>query len=559
MLRSLQIRNLAIIDRLDLELGPGFTVLTGETGAGKSILLDALGLVMGLRADPALVRSGQDRAEITAEFELGSEHPALAWLGEQSLLDADEPGTCRVRRVVHAEGRTRAFVNDSSVSVGVLRELADFLIEIFGQNESQTLLKPDVQRSIVDAFGGHAETLDACNALYRRWSQLGSEIERLRSAGGRDPAQLDFLRYQVQELESLKLGADEWAELEAEHHRLANAGALLQDGTQVVDQLYNADQCAYDLLSSAIDQLDRLRDIDPAFGESLELIQSAAAQVQEAGSSLRKLIDDIDLDPALLATAEQRLSDVQSLARKHRVQPEQLPERLQQLRTELDDAEHATERLKQAEQDAGLLVGEWKQASEALRAVRQGFAERFSDEVTTRVRRLGMANARFVAAIEPADSARPRLNGDDEIRFDFSANPGQPPRALARVASGGELSRVSLAIQVTGQQLGGVDTMIFDEVDAGISGGVAEIVGQELRALGKQRQVLCVTHLAQVAAQGNAHFGIRKEVDGGQTYTRVALLDDGSRPAELARIMGGVDVSEKTIAVARELLVKAAD
>ncbi|MGH8456095.1 MAG: DNA repair protein RecN [Stenotrophobium sp.] len=558
MLKHLNIRNLAIIDELELDFGAGFTTLTGETGAGKSILIDAIGLVIGTRADTALVRAGQEKAEISAEFTLADSAPAKHWLAEQELLDADDKNLCVIRRVVFSEGRTRAFVNGTAVNAGQLRELGETLIEIFGQSESQTLLRADVQRRLLDESGGYATALAAVAETASEYAGIERSIERIRGAGQRDPAQLDYLRFQIQELDALNLQEGELETLEADHRRLANAGRLMQEGGQALDLLYGGEASLYDQLSKVSALLGGLASLHEDFNAALTLSDSAQAQVHESADALRRLLDRLDMDPDHLAQLERRLAAVHDLARKHRIKPAELGERLAALKTELGEMEHASGHLDELEKKRVAALGNYRAAAQKLSAERVKAAKKFSAEVTAIVRQLGMASAQFIAAVEHVTTEKPRAHGDDDIRFDFSANPGQPPRALAKVASGGELSRVSLAIQVTGSQDGGAATMIFDEVDAGIGGGTAEIVGQKLRGLGAHRQVLCVTHLAQVAAQSANQFGIAKEVKAGQTYTRVRALADKDRITELARMQGGIEITDAALTHAREMLKRAA-
>lgn len=557
MLKTLDIRNLAIIDALSLEIGPGFTVLTGETGAGKSILIDALGLVMGTRADASLVRSGQDKAEISAGFHVEPGSEAHQWLQEHELLDADEPTHCLIRRVVFAEGRTRNFVNGQPVNAGPLRELGECLIEIFGQSESQTLLRTDIQRALLDGFGAYPAPLQAVAEAARGYQDILRRIERLRAQSGRDPAELDYLRFQLQELDALQLAPGELEQLETDQRRLANAGQLLTDGGRAQELLYGGEASVYDQLSSVSGLLNGLVALDPSFEEALRLTDSAQAQIREATDALRRTLDRLDLDPAQLEEVDRRLGAIHDLARKHRIKAEALPDKLAQLRSELDEVEQAAGSLERLEREREAALAQYRKAAAALSGLRRKAAQALGQQVSAIVRELGMPNAELQVRLETAASDAPRAHGQDDICFDFSANPGQPPRPLAKVASGGELSRVSLALQVVGTQDKGVDTMIFDEVDAGIGGGVAEIVGRKLRELGGRRQVLCVTHLAQVAAQSQAHFSIRKEVAKGQTYTRVRALKAAERVEELARMQGGVEVSQAAREHAQDLLQKA--
>jgi len=558
MLKSLHIKNLAIIDEAHLDFASGFTVLTGETGAGKSILLDALGLVLGTRADPALVRQGSDKAEISAEFDVANATAARAWLDEHELTDSDEPTHCLIRRVVTTEGRTRAFINGQAANAGPLRELGEHLVDLFGQHESQTLLKPEVQRGLLDAFGGHPAELAAVATAAGAWLAADRAIVEARTAASRDPAQIDYLRHQVQELRSLQLQEGEIETLEADHKRLANAGRLISEGALVQEQLYSGEDAVYDRLAQAATLLAGLTPLHEGFAEAENLVAQAQALVREASDIAQRQLDRLDLDPAHLAEVEQRMGALHDMARKHRIRAAQLPEHLATLAADLDGMEYAGEHLAALEAQRAAAFQQYERAASALTAARRKAARQYGEQVTQIVRQLGMANAQLVVAVEPADSPRPRPHGADEVRLDFSANPGQPPRALAKVASGGELSRVSLAIQVVGAADSGAPTMIFDEVDAGIGGGVADIVGQKLKALGARRQVLCVTHLAQVAVHGAQHLGIRKEVKDAQTFTRVVPLAKDARTLEVARMLGGQEITVATQALARDLLKRSA-
>ncbi|WP_295678570.1 DNA repair protein RecN [uncultured Nevskia sp.] len=557
MLRSLHIRNLAIIDELSLDWSSGFTVLTGETGAGKSILIDALGLVIGLRADATLVRAGSERAEVSAEFSVNDCADAAAWLAERELLEAGSDD-CAIRRIVHAEGRTRAFVNGSPVSATELRELGERLVEIFGQGDSRSLLLGDAQRQALDDAGRHAEPLAAVATAAQALQRIERDIEQLRSAQSRDPAQVEYLRFQLQELDALSLSVDELPELDAEHRRLANAGRLLDEGNGAQQLLYGDEVSVYDQLSRALSSLHGLVPLHEGFAEAETLTAGAQAQVREAADSLRRLIERLDLDPERLAIVENRLTAIHDLARKHRVRADELFARHAELQSELAVLEDAGAALGRLEVQRKTALASYTAAAATLTAARRKAAIVLAKAVTARVRELGMPNAKFVVAVEPLARDKPTSHGVDLVRFDFSANPGQPPRPLAKVASGGELSRISLALQVSLLSEAGAATQIFDEVDAGIGGVTADVVGRQLRALGARRQVLCVTHLAQVAARGLDHFGIAKSVRDGHTYTRVQRLDAPARVSELSRMLGGDGSSGSTVTLAKELLGQAA-
>lgn len=554
MLEHLHIRHLATIEDLSIELAPGFTVLTGETGAGKSILIDALGLVLGTRADPGLVRAGCERAEISAGFRLHDAPAARAWLETHALIDSDDPDTCLIRRVLGAEGRTRAFVNGRAANAGDLRELGESLVEVFGQSESQTLRRPEVQRGLLDGYGQHGALLDEVSAQAEQWAKLAERVERLRAAAARDPAQLDYLRHQVRELSALKLRDQELDQLDEEHRRLANAGRLLQDGGDALERLYGGEDSAHDQLAAVCSKLRGLVPMHAGFAEVEGLVESAQALAREAADTLRRHLDRLDLDPARLAEVESRLGDIHELARKHRVRADELLPRLQALEVELAEAESAGGQVDGLLAQQQHCLGHYREAAARLSAARRACAEPYGAAVSARVRELGMPNARFQIRLADARRARPSVAGEDEIEFEFSANPGQPPRSLAKVASGGELSRVSLALQVLAQQVGGAPTMIFDEVDAGIGGAVAEAVGRQLRTVGARGQVLSVTHLGQVAACGQQHLAVRKEVRNEQTFTCIERLDAKARVAEIARMIGGQKQTAATEAMARELL-----
>lgn len=557
MLRSLRIRNLAIIDALELEFADGFSVLSGETGAGKSILIDALGLVLGDRADASLVRAGETQAEISADFSLDASLAARAWLREQAMEDADDPSACLLRRVVGSDGRSRAFINGAAASLANLRELGERLVEIHGQNEHQSLLRADTQRELLDDFGRYGEMLGAVAQAARQHADAEAEIARLRALAGRDPAQVEFLRHELRELEGLKLQPGELEQLDADHRRLANAGRLLQEGQQAQEQLYGGEASVHDQLAGVRQLLAGLGTLDLAFGDIESAVEQAEVQVREAADGVRRVLDRLDLDPEHLREVEDRLEAVHDLARKHRVKPADLPARIEALRADLEGSERAAGELERHEAQRAAALAAYRAAATRLTAARRKCAKDLGTRVAAIVRELGMPKAEFQAVVEAAPAATPRLTGDDEVRFDFSANPGQPPRALAKVASGGELSRVSLAIQVVANQSRSAATLIFDEVDAGVGGGTAETVGTTLRQLAARRQVLCVTHLAQVAAQGGHHYAIQKEIRGGKTLTRVRALDDKGRVEELARMLGGREITASTQAHAAEMLQKA--
>ncbi len=559
MLTQLDIRNFAIIDDLSLELGPGLSALTGETGAGKSILLDALGLLLGDRAESDSIRSGADRAEISASFQLEDASAARGWLRARDFDVGGGPDACLIRRVITRDGRGRAYINGSPASTRDLRDLGEHLVDIHGQHEHQSLSRREVQRELLDGYGDHGALCEQVAALAHDWQQLETRIGELSQKTQDGGMRLDFVRFQVQELEALNLQPGEMEQIDQEHRRLSNAGRLIEQGQQALQLLYENERgAAYDRLTQARQLLADLAGVEPRYGEAAELTGAALIQVQEAADTLRRTLDGLDLDPRRLQEIEQRLADIHAIARKHRVAPAELGAHLESLRAELRVLENSAVEIGRLDQARTQAAKAWLEQAQRLSQARRKSAKRLSAAVSEVMRTLGMPQGEFCVSLETAERDHaPRAHGLDQIEFLVSANPGQAPRALAKVASGGELSRISLAIQVIAANAGQVPTLVFDEVDAGIGGGIAEIVGRQLRALGVQRQVLCVTHLPQVAAQAQQQLQVRKEVKSGQTYTRIRALDGKDRIEELARMLGGVDITAQTRAHAKDMLKRA--
>ncbi len=551
MLKHIHIRDFAIIDELELELGPGMTALTGETGAGKSILLDALGLVLGDRADSQTVRPGAERAEIDAEFDIADHATVAEWLAENDL-DAD--GECSLRRVIGADGRSRGYINGRKSPLTLLRELGEQLVDIHGQHEHQSLLRRDAQRVLLDGFGRCDGDLAAVEETWREWRDARARLERLGSSGEDRAERLELLRYQVEELDQLGLSREEIEQTDAEQRRLANAGQLIEGCQQALTLLYDDDRSAHGLLTGANDAIESLADHDERLGSAVEMIANALIQCDEAATALRGYAADAELDPDRLAEVEQRLSTIHELARKHRVEPTELPELTERLRAELDELEHADERAAEVEREVEALETTWRERAQTLHAARERAAKALAEQVTAAMQELGMAGGAFDCVISARDDGRPGPNGFDEVEFRVTANPGQPLAPLKRVASGGELSRISLAIQMIDSGHAGIPTQIFDEVDAGIGGGVAAVVGDRLRALGAQRQVLCVTHLAQVAASAHHHLQVSKSAESDETRARLQALAAEERIEEIARMLGGRRITDQSRAHARELL-----
>lgn len=551
MLTQLTIRDFAIIETMELDLVGGLSVLTGETGAGKSILVDALGLVLGDRADAEVIRLGAERAEVGAEFDLGKLSAVRAWLDTHELA-AD--GACILRRMIGRDGRTRGQINGRSVPLQLLRELGEQLVDIHGQHEHQSLLRSAAQLALLDAYADQPALLAKVAGLYREWKAVHERLTELRAAAQNRDTQLELLGRQVSELDALGLQPGEIAALDEEHRRLANSGKLMQGAQVALNAVYEDEEIsAHQLIHRALAALSALGDLDARLKPVGDLLNNAEIQLAEAGETLRRYLADTDLDPRRLEQIESRLGAIHDLARKHRVEPEELPALGDKLRIELHAVEHAEIALQELESELARLRDGYSEAATQLSRERVRTASGLGIKTTGIMRELGMPGGRFAIEVD-TEAERFSPHGRDTVEFRVSANPGQPLKPLARVASGGELSRIALAIQVVAARASAVPCMIFDEVDAGIGGGVAEIVGRYLRSLGAQRQVLCVTHLPQVASQAHQHFRVLKQTRGQSTAVHIDRLDKKSRIEELARMLGGVEITATTRKHARELL-----
>ena len=553
MLESLQIKNFAIIDSLQLEFDDGMTALTGETGAGKSILLDALKLVAGDRAESDSIRNGEEKAEISAHFNLDACPAAQQWLVENEM-QAD--GECLIRRLLMANGRSKAFINGSNATLVQLRQLCDQLIDIHGQHEHQSLQKPQVQRELLDAFIADSQLLKQLSDKHAGYRELERRLQQAQSGAQQREQRVDLLCLYSDELNQLDLGDAEFESLQLEYRRLSNAGQLIEKVGSVIELLYeNEDHSVQSALSLCDHQLAELVELDQGLTPSQELINAALIQVEETTNELRAYIDRIELDDERLEWLNQRIASVQDLARKHRVEISALPEltrqfneELQQLNSGAFDLEAIRAELEKAEQD-------YLFSAHELSHRRETTAKGLSDQISGIMQELGMEGGRFSIEVQQnTDASAYRASGIDTISYLVSANPGQPLKSLARVASGGELSRISLAIQVIMSESSQIPSLIFDEVDSGVGGGIAEIVGKKLRLLGADRQVFCVTHLPQVASQAHHHYRVEKLRDKGNTTTAVVLLDDIERREEIARMLGGVTITEQTRAHASEMI-----
>jgi DNA repair protein RecN (Recombination protein N) len=551
MLTNLNIIDLAVVKSLDLDLETGMSVLTGETGAGKSILLTALGLALGDRADSGYVRPNCKRAEINLEFALADAPKARQWLEENDL---DNGQHCMIRRIVNQDGRSKAYINNRPVTLQALQELSEKLVEIHGQHAHLTLLNSDEQRRLLDAFAKNQPVLDSVNTCYKQWQQASKELASLIKASSDQSEREELLRYQLDELQQLDLSNFNYAALSEEHGKQANLEQILTAGQAQVDSLYEHDLSVCSLLNDSIRVLTDLARFTPELDEICTLLSEARIQTEESALQLRRFLESQEADPLRLSALESQLAIIQDLSRKHHVAPDELPTLAGKLQSELDGLAHSSERIDALTAHTAQLLAEYRQLAGQLSAQRQASGLKLQQQISAMIKELGMPQGEFLVSLSTFDNDAPRLNGNDKIEFLVSANPGLPPKPLAKVASGGELSRISLAIQVTTSNDKTTPTMIFDEVDSGIGGGIAEIVGQKLRALSHNRQVLCVTHLPQVAAQAHSHLYVEKNHQTDITSSNVRLLTDNERLEEVARMLGGVNITANTRAHAHEML-----
>ncbi|QJQ95423.1 MULTISPECIES: DNA repair protein RecN [Halomonadaceae] len=549
MLVQLAIRDYAIVDSLDLELQGGMTAITGETGAGKSILLGALGLCLGERADAGSVRHGSERTDLSARFDIAALPEARAWLEARELPYDD----CLLRRVITASGRSKAWINGQPATIADLKSLGEHLIEIHGQHAHQALLREETHLRLLDDFAGHSAAVDELTAIYRQWHTKRRQLKRLAEDGDEIQARRQLLRYQVEELDQLALAEGELAALEEEQERLAHAEETLREAQFAVECCDNDDGGALSLLTQAVTRLSNQPGSGRgSLGDALTMFNEARIQIEEASRELQRFVDTTELDPERLAWVEERLSEVHRIARKHHLMPEELTDLHQRLQAELADLEGGEHDLESLRAEVETLRDAWREKARAIGETRRQAADRLASEVQEQLAFLAMGKATFKVAVEARDTPAPE--GLDSACFLISANPGQPPRPLSKVASGGELSRISLAIQVVAANHSTIPTLVFDEVDVGISGATAEIVGQLLKRLGAAGQVMTVTHLPQVAAQAHQHLHIEKQVEADATLTQMMILDGAGRVRELARMLGGVKLSQRTLAHAREML-----
>ena len=554
MLTQLTINNFAIVRQLEIELAKGMSVITGETGAGKSIAIDALGLCLGQRIETSMVREGQERAEICATFFIEPTNPAYQWLQEQELQDPDNPSDCILRRVINADGRSKAFINSTPVSASQLKEIGQYLIHINGQHASQLLLKNDYQLQLVDTFAHHHDLLAQMREDYRTWKNLQTQVKTFQQKVAENEAKKQLLQYQVEELDEFALRPNEYLELEEDQRRLSNSEQLTQLSQSALQLLSENETVSIDsMLYRATQYIDELSELDPRYASVQTMLNDALIQVQEATSEVQHLASHIEQDPMLLQEIEQRLGQALQLARKHNVKPEELVDWHQKLKAELTallDFSESEERLILEEKAA---FEKMQRTAKQLHESRCQAAGKLAQQVTHSIKGLAMENAEFFIEVN-SDLTKVAANGADNIVFTLRSNLGQQAQPLAKVASGGELSRISLAIQVLTSDQSAIPTLIFDEVDVGISGKTASVVGKLLRQLGDKCQVLCVTHLPQVACHGHHQFNVEKFTVDDKTETKMTALSQEERVPALARLLGGSEITELALANAQEML-----
>lgn len=553
MLTQLTINNFAIVRHLTLELNEGMSVITGETGAGKSIGIDALGLCLGYRSESSMIRNGADKADISATFSMQPTSPVYLWLKEHELLDEDNPQECILRRMINQEGRSKAFVNNHPIPVSQLRELGQYLIHLNGQHAPQLLLKSEYQLEVVDNYANLHPLLAEMATQYHSWRKLHKQVKNFHQQCQENEARKQLLQYQVEELDEFAIKEGEFEQLEEDHARLANSEQLTELSQSVLNLLSDDNANVDTMLYRAIRDLEELVEVDSQYQSALEMLNEALIQVQEASSEINHLANKIEQDPELLNELDQRISQTMQLARKHHITPDKLWQKhlslKQELQTLLDFAENEEQLIADEQQAYQQCV----ELAEKIYHKRVDAGQKLSAEVTKQIKQLAMENGEFFIDIQ-YNLDKLSANGADFVEFNLRSNLGQNAQPLAKIASGGELSRISLAVQVLTANKLSTPTIIFDEVDVGISGPTATVVGRLLRQLGKKCQVLCVTHLPQVASHGNHHFNVQKQVENNQTETKMSLLTPKERVKALARLLGGEKITDAVLANAQEML-----
>lgn len=556
MLTHLNIKNFAVVQSLSIDLQKGLSVITGETGAGKSIAVDALGLVLGDRADNGVIRDGTERAEISASFDTSNNIEAQKWLDEQGL-ESDE---CILRRVLSRDGRSRAFINGTPTTLGQLREFGESLIDIHSQHEHQSLLNKANHRRLLDSYAEANKLAAEVTNTYYQWHRAENQLTQLKDDLQSQTEQHQLLRYQLEELDELNLQPGELENLESEQQRLASAGEILANGQQILTLTQSSEIDSNDcssLINQAIRLSENIQDDHSDLSETRNLLKNAQIQIEEAASSLNHYLSQVNIDPQRQQLVEERLSDIYQISRKHQIQAPELLDLHERLKKDFEQADNMGEHIEELEQQATLYKQGYLHAATQLSDKRQKACQLFDSQIAEHLQALGMGGCHFTTQLSPFDADTLSPHGLESLEFLVSTNPGQTPRPLSKVASGGELSRISLAIQVISAQAASIPVLVFDEVDVGIGGGTAEVVGQLLRELGKAGQVICVTHQPQVAAQAHQHLSVSKQSENDQTDSKMTLLNKEEKVAEIARMLGGLKLTDQTLAHAREMLASA--
>mgnify|MGYP000305886685 CR=1 FL=1 len=551
MLAHLSVNNFTIASNLDMEFNRGMTVITGETGAGKSILLDALGLALGDRADPAMIRTGEERADIHASFDISKLEKARQWLIEHDLFDNDE---CMLRRMITREGRSRAYINGRPATLQQLKTLGEMLIDIHSQHAHQSLLKKDQQRLLLDEFAGLTDVTQQLRVIALGYQKAQHRLNTLSNNRSEQNAKAQLLGYQVEELDNLELLEGELSTLEKEQKQLANGETILQATQHSIALCKDGELNVTSILIQAIRSLADLNEKNSALEEAEQLLSSALIQVEEASGELENQLDNLELNPERLLWVENRLSAIYDTARKHKIAPEQLPDLRRDLQQQLDNINGSDSEIEELQQQLSAFGESYKKGAQKLSKKRKQAATKLQGLVGKQLQDLAMANCSLTIALIPREGEQPHPQGNEEISFLVSTNPGQSPQALSKIASGGELSRISLAIQVITAKTSAIPTLVFDEVDVGIGGAVAEVVGNLLQELGKRGQVVCVTHQAQVASKGDQHVYVSKIASKNSVSTQLNQLDDNDKIEEIARMLGGISITAQSRAHAKEML-----
>ncbi len=552
MIQQIHLENFAIIEHLDLDLHQGMTVFTGETGAGKSIMLDAIELALGSRLLGDVVRAGSERADISLVFNINDNSAAKSWLTERELYCDNE---CVVRRTISKDGRSKSYINGSPVTLQLASELGELLLNIHGQHEHQSLLKRERQRDLLDEYAGHMKLATETQILYQQWRQLKTELEQASNQNQDQHNRREYLQFQLEEFATLNLQEGEIEALSAEHKELANADSLIEFVGKSINSLAESEeQNVLDSLNQVLRWLEHYSDSNEIISNCCQLLEAGSVQIQEANSELRHYLDRLELNPDRLNEVEQRLSVIHELARKHRINPEELLNLQDQLQTELDQIDNIDEHVAKLQTQLANTEKDYFIVAKKLSQSRKKAADRLGELVSKNMHQLGMTGGQFAVNLIAEQDQEPKAHGLERIEFTVSANKGQALQALNKVASGGELSRISLAIQVIIASKVATPTLIFDEVDVGVGGKVAEIVGRLLRELANSVQVLCITHLAQVAALGQHHFRVTKQSDKTKTVSDIIKLDAAQRVDEIARMIGGIQITKQTRAHAEEML-----